>query len=333
VSTTVAVKAGPPSSSVSLRQLAGIVAPWRWVLAVVVLGVLLSAAAELAPPLLLRRIVDDCLARGRSDGLLLLAVLYLAAVGCANILGFLTGYLTAYAAQGALHDLRVKLFAHLLCLPAGYHDQNPVGDSISRCTNDVETISALFSAGVTNVMADLVRLVAVLCAMVVLSPVLTAVTLTVIVPAFLTARFFQVRVRRAERDTRQAVGVLNTHLQETLTGAEIISTFGRQSAFAQRFRQALRTMLRVSNRSTLYSSLYTPTMTLLASLATALLLWAGAAKLPAGWGVSIGTLTAFILLFQRFSRPIAALGDEWQTVQAALGSVWKMVAMRLSSSV
>src|SRR3546814_19044833 len=59
-------------------------------------------------------------------------------------------------------------------------------------------------------------------------------------------------------------------------------------------------------------------MAVLASLIVCGLLWAGAEGALTDWGVSIGTLTAFVLLFRRFFSPIATLGEEWQTVQSAL---------------
>jgi ATP-binding cassette subfamily B protein len=86
----------------------------------------------------------------------------------------------------------------------------------------------------------------------------------------------------------------------------------------RRFRGTLHAALLAYNRSTVYSALYTPIMAILAGVVTALLLWAGTRSDLANWGISVGTLTAFILLFQRFFKPITDLGDQWQTVQAAL---------------
>ena len=62
-------------------------------------------------------------------------------------------------------------------------------------------------------------------------------------------------------------------------------------------------------------------MNVLAALMVALLLWAGVATPFAAWRISLGTLTAFVLLFRRFFAPITALGDEWQTVQSALAGL------------
>lgn len=306
------------AGTVSLAQLGAILRPWRGVLACVVGAVMLGAALEMAPPLIIRKVIDVHVAVNDPSGLFSLAMLYLGAIAAGNLLSFASEYLTALAAQGALHDLRVRLFGHLLRLPARYHDDHAVGDSISRCTMDVETVNTLFSAGVASLATDLVRVVAVVGAMLYLSPGLTLVALLVMPPLAYITRRFQVRVRQAERDTRAATGVLNTHLQETLSGAEVIRAFGRDGAFVRRFRLALHALLRVSNRSNLYASLYSPSTAILSALTTAGLLWFGVSRLHSSWGVSIGTLTAFVLLFQRFFKPITALGDEWQTVQASV---------------
>ena len=312
--------AGGPISRPGLAfgQLASIVRPWRWLLGLVAGLVLASALVELIPPLLMRRIVDDHLTVGRAEGLLALALLYLGATMAVDGTSALATYLTSVAAEGALHALRVRLFEHLQKLPISYYDRTPLGDVISRCTADVETVDTLFSSGVAKVVADLVRLVTVAVAMALLSPPLALVSLLVVPPLLVVTRLFQVRVRAAERANREAVGLLNTHLQESLSGFEVIRAFERQAVAVARFRRALRRALAAFNRATIYAAFYPPAMASLAALATALLLWAGTSRVFAAWEISLGTLTAFVLLFQRFFKPITALGDEWQTVQSAL---------------
>ncbi len=159
-----------------LPHLTAILRPWRWTLAVVALFVLVGAALELVPPLVMRQIVDEHLTVGRSPGLLALALFYLLATAAVQGASGLAAYLTALAAQGALHGLRVRLFAHLQRLPVSYYDRTPLGETISRCTADVETLDTLFSSGVANLVADLVRLAAVAVAMVALSPPLAFVS-------------------------------------------------------------------------------------------------------------------------------------------------------------
>jgi ATP-binding cassette subfamily B multidrug efflux pump len=324
---------------IPLRQLWAILKPWRGWLALVVVSVLLGAVLELVPPLLVKKIVDEQLALGRSEGLLFIAALYLGATAAVQVMGFLTEYLTAIIAQGALRRLRVRLFNHLLTLPLSYYDRTPLGDTISRCTADVETVSTLFTTAAAGAVASsgggasgtsgatvlmgVVRLVTIAAAMVTLTPLLSLVAALPVVPVLLVTRYFQVRVRDAERASRQAVGLQNTHLQETLGGVEVIRALGSEAAFIARFRVALRDGLVAYNRATVYSALYVPMMVILSALAMALVLWVGIVgqSMLASLDISLGTLTAFVLLLQRFFVPLMTLGNEWQTVQAALAGL------------
>ena len=322
-----------------LSQLWAMLKPWRWWLALVGVSVLLGAVVELAPPLLVQKIVDGPLALGRPEGLLSIAALYLGATAAVQAMGFLTEYLTASIAQGVLRRLRVRLFSHLLTLPISHYDRTPLGDTISRCTADVDTVSTLFTTAVAGAVASsggvasgtsgatvllgVVRLATIAAAMVALSPLLSLVAALPVVPVVLVTRYFQVRVRDAERASRQAVGLQNTHLQETLGGVEVIRALGSEAVFIARFRAALRDGVAAYNRSTVYSALYIPLIVILSALAMALVLWVGVTGqgMLASLNISLGTLIAFVLLLQRFFVPIMTLGNEWQTVQAALAGL------------
>jgi ATP-binding cassette, subfamily B, multidrug efflux pump len=284
----------------------------------IALLVLMGALCELVPPLLIRWLVDDHLAVGRTDGLLLLAVLYLGAAALGQCLAFVYGFLAAALAQGVLSNLRVRLFAHLQRLPATYFDRTSLGDAISRCTADIDTLDTVFTSGVATLVANLFRLVTIAAAMIILSPMLSLTAALVLPPLIIVTLFFQVRIRDAERANRRAVAEMNTHLQETLRGVEVIQAFGRENTFVARFRAVLQRVLQAYNRSTVYSSFYPPVTAFMTYFVIAFLLWAGTRDALGAFGVSIGTLTAFALLLQRFFTPVTALGDEWQTVQGAL---------------
>lgn len=324
---------------VILRQLWAILQPWRGLFALVGVAVLLGAILELVPPLLVKKIVDAHLALAQSEGLLFIATLYLGATAAVQVMGFITEYLTATIAQGVLRRLRVHLFAHLQTLPLSYYDRTPLGEIISRCTADVETVSTLFTTAAAGAVASsgggasgtsgatvlmgVVRLATIAVAMSALSLLLSLVAALAVVPVVLVTRYFQVRVRDAERASRQAVGLQNTHLQETLGGVEVIRALGSEAAFIARFRAALRDGLDAYNRATVYSALYVPMMVILSALAMALVLWVGVVgqDMLAALDISLGTLTAFVLLLQRFFVPIMTMGNEWQTVQAALAGL------------
>jgi ATP-binding cassette subfamily B multidrug efflux pump len=298
-----------------------LVRPWRVLIGVIVACFLLAQSLNVAPPLIVQRIVDEHLTTGVRDGLLWLAVLYFGSIVAMRSVNALGIYLTSVVAQGALHDLRVRLFAHLQALPMAYYDRTPLGDIISRGTADVETVDTLFSSGVAVLVSSLFSLLSIAIAMAVLSPPLALVTALILPLLVAITQFFRIRVRAAERENRIATGLMNTHLQETLSGVEVIRAFRREGLFVARFREALRQVVASYNRSTVYNSFYPPLMAILSSLVVALLVWLGASGTGQQWHVTVGILTAFVLLFRRFFMVIIDLGDQWQTVQSALAGL------------
>lgn len=300
------------------RDIRALVRPHRRLLVIVALLVIGAATAGVVPPLIVRHVVNVNLIPQRTAGLLAAGAIYLAAIGVVALFGFAYSYVAAIVAQRSIATLRVKLFTHLAALPVSYLDNTPIGDTISRATADVETIDTLFTDGITTLVGQLFSLVAVAVAMVLLSPLLSAVSLVVVPPLAILSRSIQLRVRDAERATRLAIGDLNTQLSETVGGSDTIMSFHRQSAFVARFRRALQTSLTAQERSVRYGAYFTPITGLLSSLAIATLLWTGTGGL---FGVpvhNLGTLTAFVLLFQSFFAPIVALSDQWNSVQAAV---------------
>jgi ATP-binding cassette subfamily B protein len=259
------------------------------------------------------------------NGLLVLALLYLAAIMFADVVNFGVTYLTAWVAQHALRNLRVDLFAHLQHLPLGYHDRSPLGDVISRCTADVDTVDTLFTTGVSNLLLRLVQLVTTFIAMALLSPPLAILAIVLLPPLALATRYFQVHIRDAERQRRKAISLLNVYLQETLSGMEVVRAYYREGTMLNRFQHALQKTLAAFWYSEKYNMYYTPSLTVLVALCVTLLLWSGTSRIGQAWGLSIGEIIAFIILFQRFFDPVRNLGQDWQTVQSALSGIERIV--------
>ena len=307
----------PPRTHLSSR-IWSLVRPSRWRLAVVALCIIASAVIELIPPFVVRYVVNHDLTVHHTSNLFTSGLVYLGAVVADA--GFSYGYaiLAASVSQSAIAALRVQLFAHLMTLPTIYFDRTPIGELISRLTSDVETIDELFTSGIITLIGQLVSLIAVAVAMLVLSPVLTLVSMVVLPPLLIVVRFLQVRVRDAERETRVAVGRLNSQLAEVVGAVETLRAFGREDVFIQRFRSALRRTLTAQRESVKFNAFFAPVSGLLSALVIAALLWVAGGQTLVNAAVNVGTLTAFILLFQRFFAPIVALGDEWQSVQAAI---------------
>lgn len=300
------------------RKVATLVRPWRRALAFVAACIVASALAELVPPLVAGYATNHNLVPHRTAGLLAAGIVYIGAITVDAGLTFAYAYVAARISQSAIATMRIRLFGHVMALPASYFDATPAGDVISRSTADVETIDELFTGGIVTLVGQLVPLVTTAVAMVVLSPLLSLVAVVALPPLVIITRFLQVRVRAAERATRIAIGDVNIELAEDVGAAETLRVFGRESLFVDRFRASLHRTLLAQRNSILYNAYFAPVTGLLSSVIIAALIWVGAGHSLTSAGVSLGTLVAFIMLFQNFFAPIIALGDEWQAVQASI---------------
>jgi ATP-binding cassette subfamily B protein len=298
-----------------------VIAPWRWLIIGAIVSAVAGAGLTLLPPLILRRLIDGNLSVGRVEGIFILALGYLGATAAVHVTQFLTGYGASVAAQGALRRLRVQLFDHLQNLPIEYYDHTPVGDVISRCTADMETVNSLFSSGVISLLAESLRLVVTLAAMIALSLPLSLALLLALPVLVVTTRWFQLLMRKAQRTLRTAVGELIARLQESLTRTEVIRAFAWEFRIVQRFRRALAKALSAQNRSVAYGAVYSPFLNILQAALVAAFLTLSASPILQAAQISIGTLTAFILLFDQFFSPLISVGNVWQVVQSAFAGL------------
>ncbi|MBI2505094.1 MAG: ABC transporter ATP-binding protein, partial [Candidatus Latescibacteria bacterium] len=295
----------------------------RWAgLLVVLLLIPVGTLLELVHPFILRRVVDQHLKVGAAEGLGLLATLYALTFVAVQGVSFLQTYVATAVGQNALRDLRIRLFRRLGRLPISYFDRTPVGDTISRCTSDVDAVGMLFSSTLLGVFSELVRLGGIVAAMLALSPRLTLVALIAVPIVALVSRWFRRPMLAAERATRLRIGETNAQLQETLTGMEVIRAFQQEETFQSRFRRTQDGFLRAADRSGLYDSIFSPLIETLKALSIALLLWYGTRpEVFLSWSITLGTLAAFVQLLERFFGPITSLGQEYQTVQQAAAGV------------
>src|SRR5205085_7528351 len=114
---------------------------------------------ELAQPYLLKVAIDDHILHADWAGLTTVAMMYAAVLGALYGLRLMEAFLMALTGQRVIHDLRARLFEHLLRLEAGFFDRTPVGRLMTRVLSDVEAVSEAFTSGLFAVVADVVTLV------------------------------------------------------------------------------------------------------------------------------------------------------------------------------
>jgi ABC-type multidrug transport system fused ATPase/permease subunit len=190
---------------------------------------------------------------------------------------------------------------------------------ITRVTSDVETLNELFTSGVVSGLGDLFTLAAISVAMLIMDWRLALASFAVIPFVVFVSGLFRKGVRNTYRDIRVRLARINSFLQERLTGMRIVQLFGQESREAQRFDELNRSHLDANLKSITVYALYFPAIELLTSIALAILIVAGAARVHANL-LSVGTVAAFLQLVRRFFQPLQDLSEKYNILQTAMAS-------------
>ena len=299
------------------RRLLSELRPYSQQLILALVLVVLGAGAQAAGPWLIGRAIDLYVLGGDAAGLvrmtLLLLVVYL--VGTFSTRGQILQ--VGAIGQHALASLRERVFDRLQRLPLKFFDRRPVGDLMSRVTNDVDTLNQLLSQGVTQLLGSFFSLIGIVVAMLILDWRLALVCFIIIPMMLLVNVYFARRARRAFRTTRETVSDVTAGLQEEIVGIRETQAFNRTEENIERFRERNAANRTANIQAVAITSAFAPAIDVLSTLATATVIGYGGYLVVTG-ALTVGLLAAFLIYVQQFFRPIQLASQVYTQAQAAL---------------
>ncbi len=281
-----------------------------------------ALAVVLAPisviqPLLINKAVDDYILTFDFKGLVTITLVMLGVLLLEVVLRYSFVLLSNLLGQNVIRDLRTRVFGHVLSLNLTYFDRTPVGTSTTRTINDIESINEVFTQGVLIMIADVLRIVAVLITMLVVSVRLTLIVL-ITMPLILIATYiFKEKVKFAYQKVRSQIANMNAFLQERLSGMYIVQIFNAEEKEKRKFRVINRNYTRANLDSILYYAIFFPVVEIISALSLALLVWWGARGIIGG-GVTFGSLVIFPIFLNMLFRPMRMLADKFNTLQMGI---------------
>jgi ATP-binding cassette subfamily B protein len=305
------------------RQIAGrlisYLKPYRRLLAITVVLMMIGAVLIVIGPLIVRRAIDDQIALSRTDQLGLLALLFFGHLLLAFVFRYMQDALMAWIGQRVIMDMRLQLFTHLQGMSVSYFDRNPVGRIVTRVTNDIATIEQAISVGVVTILTNLVMLSAVVVAMLVLDWRLALLMYAFLPPLIWATQYFAAKQRDLFREQRMWLARINGFLNETITGVAVVQLFNRERESARRFDGQNKAFLSANLRFVFWYAVFEPTVVLFAAGTTAALLWYGGVRVL-DTSLSLGTLVAFTQFMTFFYWPLRELSQRYTTLQQAMAS-------------
>lgn len=270
-------------------------------------------------PFVIQKTIDNYVAVGDFNGLILMIALLVGILITETIGSYFHTYLSGWIGQYVIRDIRVKLFRHLLRLRLKFYDNTPIGRLVTRNVSDIETLSDVFSQGVAAILADLLQIVFILAFMFYEDWRLTLISLSTLPLLMISTYIFKEKIKVAFNQVRNAVANLNSFVQEHITGMSIVQIFNNEEPEYKKFKEINKEHRQANMRSVLYYSVYFPVAEVIQALGIGLLVWFGAKGIIQEQ-VTFGTLIAFIMYIGMFFRPIRLIADRFNTLQLGIVS-------------
>ncbi len=305
---------------VPVRRILVLFNPYRLLLLAVLALVLAGTGLDLAPPLIMRTIIDRALPHGDRSLLLKEIALMVALPTLSGLLGVLRNHLNVKAGQAIMRDLRQGLFRNLQRQSMAFFTHARAGEIIQRLTNDVFAIQDVVTQTVVSAVTQTVTVVATVAVIFALDWRLAILSL-IFLPLFVLPVRAVARLRRnLRRETQRAQGEMAVHLGEVfgVSGAMLTKIFGREALQESRFTALNRKVMDLEVRGNLIGRWFMMMAGLLAPLGSALIYWYG------GFGVlqgrmTIGDVVAFAAYLGRLYGPVSGLLNLGVTFGTALG--------------
>jgi ATP-binding cassette subfamily B protein len=305
----------------TFRRIVEFARPYRRELSIFIGIVVADALISVATPLLFRSIIDDGILK-QNAGLvtaLALVVAGLAVVDAGLSLG--ARWFSSRIGEGLIYDMRSQVFDHVQRMPIAFFTRTQTGALVSRLNNDVIGAQQAFTSTLSGVVSNLIGLLLTVAVMLKLSWQITVISLVLLPVFILPARRVGLKLQAITREGMTLNASMNTTMTErfNVSGALLVKLFGRPEEEAADFSGRAGRVRDIGVRSAMYSRTFFVALTLVASLATALVYGIGG-RLAALGELSVGDVVALATLLTQLYGPLTALSNIRVDVMTALVS-------------
>lgn len=312
-------------TSRSMRRLtSGILKDYGLQMIIVLICVIAAALADAYGMLFIQKLIDNYItpllhSEQRDFTPLLAALQRIALIYLISVVAtYIYSILMVYVGQGTLLKIRKRLFAHMESLPISYFDTHAHGDIMSVYTNDTDTLRQLIVDVFPQLAGMTLSVITVLASMFLLHVPLTliALVLTALMlfisgkVANISGKYFGIQ--------QKELGGLNGYIEEMMEGQKVIKVFSHESQSIAEFEERNQKLRDASARANGIANVLLPVAAQLGRLQYVLIATIGAVfALNGNFGLSIGTLVAFMTMNQNFTRPITQITSQLNSVAMA----------------
>ncbi len=232
---------------------------------------------------------------------------------------FLETFVMSDVAQRIVFDLRNDARSKLTRLPLKYFDAHQSGETLSRLTNDIDTIAGTLQQSLAKFITSAVMVTGIIILMLTISPLMTLIMLVSIpLTTVVTARIAKRSQKNFARQQRE-LGILNGHIEEMYSGHTIVKSFGNEAKSLRQFQKINNNLYEQGWRSQFVAGLIMPLIGFINNIGYILICVFGAVFVARG-SITIGNVQAFIQYSKQFTQPILQFANIANIIQSAIAA-------------
>jgi ATP-binding cassette subfamily B protein len=307
-------------------------APYKGKMAIVLATILVISVLALAPPLIMRTLIDQAIPEEDLGLVTLLGVIMVAIPLVSGLLGVLQRWASAAVGEGIIFDLRNQLYEHVLGMSLGFFTGTRTGELMSRLNNDVVGAQQAVTGTFISLVSNIVAVVATLVVMLRLEWRLTLLAMAIF-PLFIYAsRRVGKLLRVVRRHQLERNAAMNAHMQETLgvSGALLVKLFGRNREEEAKFSTEAGAVRDLGVRQATIGRWFYMALGVMGALGSAVVFWTGAVLVING-AITVGTIVALSAYLGSLYGPLTALSNtrvEFATSLVSFERVFEVLDMR-----
>ena len=305
---------------------------FQFPLLVAFVGVILSSVITVYGPVKLKEITNLITEGMRSridlkaisNIALFLAVLYV--VGA--VLNYMQSFIISSVVQHFSKRLRTAIAEKINKLPLRYFDSHSQGDTLSRVTNDVDTVGQSLNQSLGTVISSSLLLIAVLFMMFYNNVVLSFVTIGSVLIGFVFVALIMGKSQRFFRAQQENLASVNGYVEEMYSGHNVIVSYNATEESKKAFQMLNTNLYNSMWKSQFISGIMMPLMIFTGNFGYVMVVLVGASMALNG-DVTMGTIVAFMVYVRTFSQPLSQIAQGITTLQqasAAMGRVFEFLA-------
>ena len=301
----------------TLRTLLHYMGNHRFLLLAVAVLVSLSALANLLGTYMLKPIVNDYIIPRDVNGLIHAVALTACIYGAGVLSAYGYTQIMVVVAQKIVCEIREDLFHRMQSLPLRYFDTNPNGDTMSRFTNDVDTISDALNNSFAMMVQSFIQIVGTLTLIFILNWQLSLIVLLCYILMFAYIRFSGQRSRHYFGQQQRCLGRLNGFVEEMIQGQKVVKVFNHEQANMAEFRARNGELLQAATSALAYAGTMVPMVVSLSYVNYAIVAIVGGIMAINGW-TDVGSLASYLVFVRQTAMPINQFTSQSNLILTAM---------------